>query len=303
MATVITNAAELKAIENDMAGSYILGNDIDLGGANFEPIGHGSGFGYTEFTGTFDGNGYKIHNGTINYSSDNFIGLFAYTDSGAEIKNVGLEDVEVTGAGWVGGLVGYNWGTITNSYSTGNVSGDRYVGGLVGQNYGGTITNSYSTGSVTGDEYVGGLVGANWDGTITNSYSTGSVSGNDDVGGLVGENYEGTITNSYSTGSVEGEERVGGLVGRNYETGTIENSYSTGSVTGDDYVGGLVGRNGGDDATITNSYYDYQTSGQDDTGKGEPKTTAEMKDINTFLPEWDIALTEELDNEVWGIEG
>jgi len=41
------------------------------------------------------------------------------------------------------------------------------------------------------------------------------------------------------------------------------------------YSGGLVGL--GTYSTITNSYYDSQTSGQTDTGKGEGKTTAEMQ--------------------------
>ena len=61
-------------------------------------------------------------------------------------------------------------------------------------NYYGTITNCYSTGSVSGNKWVGGLVGVNnYYGTITNCYSTGSVSGKYNVGGLVGR-MDGTIT-------------------------------------------------------------------------------------------------------------
>jgi hypothetical protein len=97
-------------------------------------------------------------------------------------------------------------GNITNSYSTGQVSGDDNVGGLVGRNACGSISNSYSTGAVTGYWSVGGLVGRNsfWGGfgTITNCYSTGMVTGDRDVGGLVGDNwtdsnYEGSITSSF----------------------------------------------------------------------------------------------------------
>ncbi len=71
--------------------------------------------------------------------------------------------------GEVGRLLGNNTGTISNSYSTGAVSGQESVGGLVGINsyqeiltgddYWGIIKNSYSTGNVTGDENFGGLVG------------------------------------------------------------------------------------------------------------------------------------------------
>jgi hypothetical protein len=64
-------------------------------------------------------------------------------------------------------------GSITNCYSTGDVSGDFMVGGLVGAsaaNNVGTITNCYATGRVTGTTYVGGLLGCNYErGTISGS--------------------------------------------------------------------------------------------------------------------------------------
>ena len=83
------------------------------GGEGFEPIGtHGN-----RFTGTFDGPGYKITNLYINRPSANYVGLFGRTDSGSEIKNVGLEDGSVSASDYVGGLVGINNGTISNSYS------------------------------------------------------------------------------------------------------------------------------------------------------------------------------------------
>jgi hypothetical protein len=84
--------------------------------------------------------------------------------------------------GDVGGLVGYNQGTTTNSYATGSVSGSGsgssygYVGGLVGQNQG-TVSNSYATGTVTGGSiYFGGLVGQN-SGTVSNSFWDTTTSG------------------------------------------------------------------------------------------------------------------------------
>ena len=71
----------------------------------------------------------------------------------------------------VGGLVGSNSGSITTSYSTGNVTGNGGVGGLVGISFD-SITASYSTGSVTGFDDVGGLVGSDWFGTgvVTSSF-------------------------------------------------------------------------------------------------------------------------------------
>jgi len=102
----------------------------------------------------------------------------------------------VAGSEYVGGLVGGNGGTVSQSYSTGSVAGSEYVGGLVGGN-GGTVTQSYSTGSVAVSEYVGGLVGWNGGGTVSQSYSIDSVGGGSSAGGLVGVNYEGTVSQSY----------------------------------------------------------------------------------------------------------
>jgi hypothetical protein len=76
----------------------------------------------------------------------------------------------VTGDDYVGGLVGDNQGSVSNSYSVGSVIGEWYVGGLVGDNDStGSVSDSYSVGSVTGDSFAGGLVGSNW-GAVSNSF-------------------------------------------------------------------------------------------------------------------------------------
>jgi len=196
----------------------------------------------------------------------------------------------VAGSMYVGGLVGRNEGGIViTSYSTSSVVGKEIVGGLVGQNKGGIINNSSSIGSVTGDAFVGGLVGENL-GDVSSSYSTGNVTGSwYYVGGLVGQNSYGTVSDSYSTGSVTGDNYVGGLVGLNLDT--VNNSYSTGSVTGNNYVGGLVGSNYlfGNDGTVSNSFWDTETSGQATSDGGTGKNTTEMQDIATFSGAgWDI---------------
>ena len=261
-------------------------------GAGWQPIGDSSNV----FTGKFEGNGFTISNLKIDRSTDN-VGLFGFVGQEAEITNVGLLDVDITGNNRVGGLVGRNnrGGTITNSYATGSVSGEDDVGGLVGWNEG-TVANSYATGSVSGSSDVGGLVGLNG-ATINNSYATGSVRGSSLVGGLVGWNIGG-ITNSYATGSVSGEDDIGGLVGWNL--GGITNSYATGSVAGSSDVGGLVGQNdssimnsyatgfvsgsgdnvgglvGIDSGTITNGYWDINTSRIPTGGRAEMRKTTEQ---------------------------
>ena len=151
----------------DLTISYDLETPINQG---FDPVGTYDYFeqANTEFTGSFDGQNHTISNLSINRLD--YVGLFGRIDSSAEVENVGVINVNITGESYVGGLVGYNdEGTVSNSYSTGNVTGEDYVGGLVGDNYNGNISNSYSTGNVSGYEYVGGLLGLNY-GTVSNSY-------------------------------------------------------------------------------------------------------------------------------------
>jgi len=265
---------DLDAIRNNLSGSYILMNDLDSttpgyaelasptanGGKGWQPIGTGDQF----FTGSFDGQGHEIHELFVNRPDQNGIGLFGTIYHGAVVENLGVVNVTVIGDHVVGGLVGKNQGTISNSYSIGSVIGDEYVGGLVGDFLNGIVSNSYSTGSVTGNSSVGGLMGWSHLGTVNNAYSTGNVTGDEHVGGLVGHTYYGTMSNSYSIASVTGVEYVGGLVGWN-KGGTVSNSCFTGSVTGTSCVGGLVGHNR-DHCTVTDSYFTGNVTGDEYVG-------------------------------------
>jgi hypothetical protein len=88
---------------------------------------------------------------------------------------------------------------------------------------------------------------------------------------------------------VTGNSNVGGLVGQNYE-GAVSNSYSTGNVTGNSFVGGLIGVNS---ATVSNSFWDTQTSGQTTSDGGTGKNTTEMQYIATFSGAgWNITAVE-----------
>ncbi len=139
---------------------------------------------------------------------------------------------------------------------------------------------------MTGSDYVGGLIGWNT-GTVSDCYSTGSVTSYGEcAGGLVGCGETGdTVSNSYSTCDVTGYSHVGGLIGQH--PGQVSNSYSIGSVTGNQHVGGLVGANIG--GTVTNSFWDTETSGQSTSDGGTGTTTAEMQDISTFSgATWDV---------------
>jgi len=204
----------------------------------------------------------------------------------------------VSGNHTIGGLVGsINEGSITKACAMGSVIGNNdYVGGLVGTcEYLSSITEACATGDVTGGKYVGGLVGYNEEGNINNCYAAGSVSGKDYVGGFAGENNE-SIINSYSRGNVTRNSGAlssfGGFVGLHLE-GSITNSYSTGWVK---YTGSNPeiqtnkGFAGGAGATITNSFWDKETSGASTSaGTATGKTTAEMKTQATFTDAgWDF---------------
>jgi hypothetical protein len=254
---------DLDSIRDNLIGSHTLMNDLDSTTPGYEelagpPANDGQGWRpigtwiLSAFTGSFDGQRYEIRNLFINRPNESPVGLFGFTGEGAAIKDIGLVDTTVTGYYYVGGLVGYNNGLVTDSYTTGNVSGIvGMVGGLVGKNTG-TVGSSYSTVSVSGVVNAGGLVGDNWDGTVRNSYAAGNVIGSSCVGGLVAYNNRGIINDSYSTGSVTGDEEAGGLVGRSC------------------------------DSTASDSFWDTETSGQSASAGGTGKITVEMWDITTF---------------------
>jgi filamentous hemagglutinin family protein len=252
--TLIHSMAALDAIDSTgLSGKYALAGDLDASGTTYT-----SALVRNAFNGTFAGLGHGISNLVIVAGS--FTGLFSRAGSGSVIRDIGLVGGSVSGDGIVGGLVGQNFGSISNAYATGSVSGTDYVGGLVGLNTG-SISNVYATGDVSGNTRVGGLAGQN-SGSISSAYATGSISGRSDyVGGLAGDNY-GSISNAYATGSVSGTSSyVGGLVG--YNGGSISNVYATGSVSGDSQVGGLVGYNLD---SISNAYATGSVSGSNSVG-------------------------------------
>ena len=274
---------------------YKLVADIDLSAYpnnEFNQIGAGR---FTSFEGVFNGDGHTISNFTFSSSEMDCVGIFGvvdyYRNAGAKIENLGLKDINISEGGYhIGGLVGMNSGTVSNCNGMGFVRGTSQIGLLVGTSIVGTITQSYSVGTVSGIRYIGGLVGSNHSAVISQCYSTGSVSGSGScVGGLAGDNFyeNGTINDCYSASSVNGPDFcTGGLVGRNQE-GTITHCFSTGIVSPyGSYIGGLVGCTSG---TITESFWDTQTSAQTTSAGGTGKLTSQMKAQSTFTSSgWDF---------------
>ena len=250
----IYTAQDLLNINDDLDGSYILMNDIDVSTWNREDRIGRLGF-PDRFRGVLDGNGYVIKN--LNSQG----GLFTALD-GAKILNLGLVD----------GIVVVD----VNRQHAGET--DRVAGGLADYSFGAEIYNCFnamtvtSANLITGVSSAGGLIGQANSCTITSSYNIGSVNGLGEVGGLVGgasgdmsiiDCYnKGTITSNSLSGS-----NVGGLIGHahNFASDTfglrIHNSYNAGSINIINHQNSLVGEilgtvNGR--ATLNNCYWLHQ---------------------------------------------
>lgn len=166
-----------------------------------------------------------------------------------DCKNTGF----VRGLATIGGVCGLNekGGIIENSFNEGTVSGTgdnaRQVGGVSGYNNG-TIKSCYNTASVSGQESVGGVSGFNSVGTTTNCFNEGTVSGQNIVGGVCGNSCGVTTTNCFNVGTVSGQSHVGGVCGYDYNyDGRLTNCYylsntATGGINGKDVSGKAEGK-------------------------------------------------------------
>ena len=296
---------------DDWGKHYKLMADIDMSGytgTEYNIIGNYS----KTFHGAFDGNGHVIRNLTIEQLHTDNIGVFG-RNMGV-IHHLGVENIYVVGANNTGGLVGSNLNGIWQCYVSGIVFGDTNVGGLVGSNLRGGIRDSYATGSILGHNCVGGLVGL-WNDSIDVFYC------------------------NYSTCEVYGESFVGGLAGKAgfwtrhcymldpyrwidflfFENG---NMYVLDSDGGEDvWFDGDYCEDVCDEYSCWencaecfdewfdlhqwhwkyHSFWDQQTSGQDESALGFGKSTQQMQDKNIYLTAgWDfVGETANGTEDVW----
>lgn len=305
----ISNAEELNSLQrvaenlkdrNALSYNFVLKNDIDASGlvdakgnSTYNTIGSGT----KAFTGTFDGDGHTI----VGLQAKG--GIFGQLGSGAVVKNINIASSVFTGnnigdsvgavaaennggsisgisgygntvkgsGGYIGGLVGKNYGGISNSndQSTVIAGAGTVAGGIAGVNgtnagIGGTIDNVQSNSAVTTgvlaeNQYasnLGGIVGKNE--MLLNKYNINNVSahaitgktGNTQTsGGIVGTN-EGRISNAYNESIIHGSENIGGVAGKNVtqasnskmaELNDVANAVEIIGDAGSQNVGGLVG--------------------------------------------------------------
>ena len=234
-----------------------------LSGEGFLPI--------NSFAGNYDGRGFYVSNVYINRPSLTNVGLFGST-SNAIISNLGMKDVNISGANNTGGLIGSaSSTTVTNCYVLGNVTGKINVGGMFGNAISGsTISQSYTNTIVLGDSEVGGFVGFS-DAAILDCYSSGTCTSAGNLGGFSGLLNSGNVQNCYTSCALAGTGNKGGFTQR-------INS-----------------------ATISGCFWDKELSGITLSSGGVGKTTAEMRLQLTFVSEsWDfVGETTNGSNDYW----
>ncbi|WP_407356029.1 hypothetical protein [Methanolobus sp. WCC5] len=290
----ITTANDLQNMNNDVTAHYIMINDVDVSHLTFTPIGEITTVGM--FEGSFDGMGYTIEGLTIDHMDDHG-GLFAYLDM-ATVQNVTIANATVT-VYWdmmfpfVAVLAGEATDSTIKDVTVLNSSIDSdtdRVAGLIGYANNCDISDCLTDVEITSQgSFTGGLIGHLLNSNVERCMALGNVTATGNVqrtGGLIGWSDDSNIINCAALGDVAGYNQVGGLVGKFEGTAynyAIEKSYSAGSVTGTLQPGGLAGYvYPAISSKVVDSYYDSTRSGQSDTGKGTPKTTAQMMTRSTY---------------------
>ncbi len=262
----ISSYAGLKTMKDDRAGDYTLTADIDAGASasenasggvyqGFEPVGLVA----TRFTGTFDGDGYKIKNLYINRTTIDYVGFLGYVDraaAGGFIKDVTIESADITGRSGCGVLAGYiNTGgsgvmAVSNVVVSGTVKANRTsAGGFVG-NTANSNTLSFTNCSSSAAVSKKGTA------TETATVVIGGFIGNSGGANVV---YDGCLASgsvSWSQTATQSRDyEIGGFTGSG-TTADYDNCTATGDValdvvtTGTVYVGGFVGNEGGGTTAI-----------------------------------------------------
>ena len=243
---IIENCYQLQNMSFDLTADYELKKDVDCSmtntwdnGDGFNPVGNDS----NKFTGSFDGNDFKIGALFIDRGIDG-VGLFGVIVAG-EVKNVRFTNLVVGGNQKVGGVIGVaSDAIIRNIHVSGEINGLENVGGIIGVALDSPVEDSSSSVTIWGENITGGIAGRvesdylPW--LIVNSSNSGSVRGYNYLGGIAGESKWSSIKGSINSGSVEGISNIGGIVGITL-LGSVINSSNTGLIRGENRIGGIAG--------------------------------------------------------------
>ena len=132
---------------------YVLANDIDLAGYNWESISSA----YSRFHGVIDGNGHTIRN----MKGEAFIDS---TSGRSIINDLDFENVYISGSGTLGVITSYNYGIISGCSVSEMIlrssAVGSWIGGIAGSNTYGTIQSCHVSGKIIANsDFAGGIVG------------------------------------------------------------------------------------------------------------------------------------------------
>lgn len=221
---IITSAADLQSMRNDLSGHYALGADINMAGFSWTPVGSALD---GPFTGSLDGRGCTISYLSINLGDAKFVGLFGYMEG--SVRGVTLSDVSIIGGRYTGGIAG-NAGvgsTIVDCHVlSGGISAQRSSSSKFGVN-------------------VGGIVGL-CESNIQGCSNGAKIDSKDDAGGVIGRCAYDTalVQNCSNSGAVTGW-RSGGIIGYAelpvYVDDCTNLQSEKGRITGNYSAGGIIG--------------------------------------------------------------
>ncbi len=211
--------------------TIVLANDIDLQGAEWEPIGNEG----HAFAGTFDGQGHTVSNFKVTEKAG-WAGLFGRVQVGT-VNNLNVKNVTIEANHYAGAIVG---------------QGYVYMDKCHAEDVNITVTIDTKADGGKGDlgDKAGGLVGQNCEGglKITNSSAKNvTITGYRDLGGIVGMAHNNNIV-------------TGNTVENITLIQNLEHSYKSPIPT---TLGGVVGRFGSnvkyEGNTESGVVYDYPT--------------------------------------------
>ncbi len=200
----ISTSADLEHVYHNPEASYRLEAPIDLTAVRY------SGPVIPVFCGTFDGNNQTIRGLTIQGGS--YLGLFGILDSAARVHNLAVEDVNIAGWDWIGGLAGYSRASLIHCCTEGAIRGHDTLGGLLGFVEDGDLIDCYSRTTVSGNLKVAGLASGTKYGRFVNCYAAAAVAGSSaspsirgaifalaehNVGGLLANSNEGIVRSCF----------------------------------------------------------------------------------------------------------
>ena len=207
--------------------NVVLKGNIDAQGTTWTPVGTEE----APFTGTLNGNGYKISNLTI--SGENNVAFIAFAEDGATIKNLTLENVNINSGRNAGGLICEAKGlTLENIKVSGTINAENYAAGLVTFPDDVRIINCENTANITAKYSAGIVAWVEGSANINNVTNSGKIVADNAAAGIANR-FNGNIKNAVNNGEIiaKGKEPASGIVAVMTAQSTFEYCFNYGNVT------------------------------------------------------------------------